>query len=220
MVTINGTRACRSYHWIGLCPHELTSEGEKTCICCFPDVEIYRAFGDGPSPWQFVAYWLIGTAVMFAGQWIAIHLFGVRLQKFRVEEWEPLLSDLTVQLWMLFWDLGAAFIAILAVGAAWAIFDDEDGTGRLIQAEIKGKIRYSAKFNITLRLCVAYGLSFGVGQLVVSWLLFLHDATAIPELVACFYGVVIGLHHVRGWANWHAVERCKATYKHISCLCL
>jgi hypothetical protein len=154
-------------------------------------------FDDEPNLWRFVAYWPIGAAAMFAGQWIAIHLLGVRLNKFGIEGWQPILSDFTVQLWMLGCDFGAAFAVMFLVLLFWAMFKLENGRERLIGAESEGELRFSAKFNITLRLCIAYGLSFGAAQLMVSWLVFLHDATAIPELVACFCGVFIGLDHAQ-----------------------
>jgi hypothetical protein len=185
---------------------------QNTGTSCISDDEI---FWPEVSVWPFVAYLLIGAAWMFAVQWIAIHLCGVRLMAIRFEPWEPLISDQTAQLMMLCWDLGAAFFAFWLVMATWGVFDDEIGTRNVIRADTHDPSRFSARFRLTLLFSSAYGLSFGGGEVVVNWLC-LHDAAIITALPVCFGGVAIGVHHVSTLANWNVIKRCKAAYKKTS----
>jgi hypothetical protein len=207
MLTIYGDAACKRSDWRDLCCNPNRLGGN--CTCCYPDDEIYPELeGAG---WKYFGYWFIGAALTITVHLIAIHLFGVRHGEIRVEPSAPPLSSGLVEVVLAGFDLFGAALPVVLVGmmVAWVCLEDWDE--RLIRAYIKRTSARSARFYLTMALCAAYGLGFGFEQWFVGYWFFDYDA-GIPAIIACFYGVAIGLHHTSRWANWSSVDRCRAVY--------
>jgi len=204
MLTIYGGAACQNSKWKDLCCNPNRLGGN--CTCCYPDDEIYPELEGGG--WKYLGYWLIGVTLTITVHLIAIHLFGVSYMEIGLDAAPH--SSGAVEFGLFGFDLLGAALPVVLVMIVVAFATLEGWDGRLIRADIKRTTKRSARFYLTMAFCTAYGLGFGLEQwLIGSWL---YDAASIPAVFACFYGVAIGLHHTSRWANWFAVDRCKALY--------
>jgi hypothetical protein len=194
MLMIYGDAACKRSDWQDLCCNPNRLGGN--CTCLYPDDEIYPALEGGG--WKYFGYWFIGAALTITMHLIAINLFGVR----HGERSEFLLS---------WFDLLGAALPVVFVGMAAAWVSMEGWDGELIRADIKGTSAHSARFYLTMVLCATYGLGFGLVESFFGYMVY--DDAGVPAIVACFYGIAIGLHHTSTWADWFSVDRCRSLYR-------
>lgn len=207
MLTINGSTACHTSGCLDLCnnPHA------KKCTCHYPDDEIYPETTRGGR--KYLVYWLIGAALTISVHLIAMHHFGVEHIGMILEpDFNKVpLSSGTVENVIFGFDVFVASLPVVFVMAVSFFASLEGWDNELVLKDIRGERRRRAKFRLTIWLCAAYGLGFGLGQfLLTSWAL--DCSAAIPAILAGLYGIAIGFHHTGRWANWSAVNRSRLLY--------